>query len=261
MLKELFHNNKINIAKIIIGATGWVWFMIPVVFSGIVNIGTAGGLLFFGCLFLWGIFGKKLRAKSRDKKGAKVFLYILRTGYTAFSVLFLIESIFMAGTLIKTPPMGENTVIVLGCAVYGETPSQMLRLRLDAVEKYMKENPDANAVLSGGQGPDEDIPEALCMYRELIKRGINEDRLYMEDKSTNTRENIAFSFEVIEENSLSENISIVTNNFHLFRAGLSVKERGVECSYISAYTPLPLLPTYIMREYLGIVAQIFFGRA
>lgn len=137
----------------------------------------------------------------------------------------------------------------------------MLRLRLDAVEKYMKENPDANAVLSGGQGPDEDIPEALCMYRELIKRGINEDRLYMEDKSTNTRENIAFSFEVIEENSLSENISIVTNNFHLFRAGLSVKERGVECSYISAYTPLPLLPTYIMREYLGIVAQIFFGRA
>lgn len=245
----------LNILKIIIGAAGWVWFMIPVVFSGIFNIGTVAGLLFFGVLFLWGIFGKKLKLKSKEKKWAKALLCILIAGYTAFTSLFAVESVFMLDALTKTPVPAQNTLIVLGCAVYGETPSQMLRLRLDAAEKYLKSNPYATAVLSGGQGPNEDIPEALCMYRELTKRGIDGERLYMEDKSTNTRENIAFSLEVIKENSLSENITIVTNNFHLYRASLSVTKLGIDCCCIAAYTPLPLLPTYIMREYMGILAQ------
>lgn len=245
----------INIIKILIGAAGWIWFMIPVVFSGIFNIGTAAGLMFFGVLFLWGIFGKKLKSKSKEKKWAKALLCILIAGYSAFTALFAVESAFMADSLTKTPKPGDTTLVVLGCAVYGETPSQMLRLRIDATEEYLKTNPHAAAVLSGGQGPGEDISEALCMYRELVKRGIDKKRLYMEDKSTSTRENIAFSAEIIKENDLSENITIVTNNFHLYRASLSVKQQGYDCYCIAADTPLPLLPTYIMREYMGILAQ------
>ena len=200
----------VKILKIIIGAAGYVWCIIPVIFSGILNEGNGAGLAFFGVLFLWGVFQDKLNTLCSTKKWAKAVKGILITGYAAFTLLFAVESVFMINA-INTKPGGDYTVIVLGCKVNGTEPSQMLRLRIDATEEFLKNNPEANAVLSGGQGPDEDIPEALCMYRELIARGISAERLYMEDKSVSTRENIAFSLEIIEENNLNKDIAIVTN--------------------------------------------------
>lgn len=259
----LYHSLRvmkmINVLKIIIGAIGWVWFMIPVVFSGVFNIGSAIGLMFFGVLFLWGVFGKRLKAKCKEKKWARVLSGLLKTGYIALCVLFAIESILITSAVIKTPSSGDTTLVVLGCAVYGERPSQMLTQRIDAAEKFMKENPEANAVLSGGRGPEEDISEALCMFRELTSRGIDESRLFVEDKSTNTRENIAFSQEIINEKALSKNITIVTNNYHLYRASLSVKAQGTQCCCIPAETTPVMLPTYIMREYMGIIAQLLYN--
>lgn len=243
-----------DILKIIIGAVGWVWFFIPIIFSGIFNIGNVAGLLFFGVLLLWGVFGGLLRHKAEKRRWAKAVSVILICGYSACTVLFSVESAFMLNAVMNTPTE-KTTVVVLGCAVYGETPSQMMQMRLDVAEKFLRENPEVNAVLSGGQGPDEDISEALCMYRELTKRGIDGKRLYMEEKSTSTRENIAFSAELIKEEGLCENITIVSNNYHLYRATISARQEGLSCSCISAYTPLPILPTYIMREYMGILAQ------
>lgn len=248
----------VRILKIIIGAAGWIWMFIPVVFSGIVNIGNGVGLIFFGCLFLWGIFQNKLNRKAKTEKWAKVFRGVLITGYLAFALLFAAEGALMLNATAQTPPQ-DATVILLGCSVKGETPSQMLRLRIDAAEEFMKANPESKAVLSGGQGPGEDITEALCMYRELTERGISEDRLYMEGRSTSTRENIAFSKEIIEKEGLNTSVAIVSNNFHLYRASILVKEAGLDFCSVSAFTPYPLLGIYIMREFMGILAQWVAG--
>ncbi len=244
----------IRILKILIGAAGWVWMVIPVIFSGILNIGNGAGLLFFGCLFLWGIFQNKLNKKAEAHKWAKIFRGVLITGYTAFTLLFCIESALMINAINKTPP-SDATVIVLGCGVRGEEPSQMLRLRIEAAEEFLKANPDSKAVLSGGQGPGEDITEALCMYRELTKKGISGDRLYMEDRSTSTRENVAFSKEIILRENLNTKVAVVSNNFHLYRASLSVNDAELDFYSVSAFTPYPLLATYVMREFMGILAQ------
>ncbi len=244
----------IRILKILMGAAGYVWCLIPVIFSGILNAGNGAGLLFFGVLFLWGVFQNKINKNLQRKKWLRVLRGVLITGYAAFTLLFAVESVLLINA-VNTVPEEDATMVVLGCGVRGTEPSQMLRLRLDAAEKHLKENPDMKAVLSGGQGPGEDITEAQCMYNELIKRGISPDRLFMEDRSTNTRENIAFSSEIIEKEGLSENLAVVSNNFHLYRASLSVKAEGLNFGAVSAFTPYPLLLTYVMREYLGIVAQ------
>ena len=249
----------IRIIKILIGAAGWIWCAIPLVFNGILNAGNGAGMLFFGCLFLWGIFQKRLNEKARSEKWAKWIRGILITGYSAFILLFAVESAFMIDAITSYPTTEDTTVIVLGCSVKGETPSLMLKLRIDAAEKYLKENPSAKAILSGGKGSGEDISEALCMYRELTASGIDPDRLYMEDRSTSTRENIAFSKEIIEKEALSRNIAVVSNNFHLYRASLSVKAAGLDYSGIPAFSPYTSLLTYIMREYLGIAAQWVTG--
>ena len=248
----------IRMLKILIGAAGWVWFMIPVVFSGIFSLGNAAGLVFFGVLFLWGVFHKRLLERAAAEKWARAVRGILIAGYAAFVLLFGIESVLMVNAINATPPE-DATVVVLGCGLKGTKPSQMLGLRLDAAEKYLREHPDAVAVLSGGQGEDEEISEAQCMFNELTERGISPERLFMEDRSTSTRENIRFSAEIIKENGLSENLAVVSNNFHLYRASLVVKNEGYEFYSVSAETPLTLFPTYWMREYLGIVAQWIAG--
>lgn len=247
----------INILKIVIGAAGWVVFAIPIVFSGIFNIGTLAGLLFFGVLFLWGIFAKKLK-KNKDKKWAKTVRGILIGGYAAFLALFAVESAFMIEAALRTPEE-DATLIVLGCAVHGDNASQSLRMRMDAAEEFLRENPESVAILSGGQGDGENISEAYCMFRDLTAKGIEANRLYMEDKSTNTRENVAFSSEIIKENNLSRNVAVVSSNYHIYRATLSVEAAGYECDTISAETPITLLPTYVMREYMGILLQWLVG--
>ena len=70
----------------------------------------------------------------------------------------------------------------------------MLRERLIAAQDYLDENPEAVCVVSGGQGADESMSEAQCMRTKTsTEHGIAPERIYMEDKSTSTRENIKFS--------------------------------------------------------------------
>ena len=95
------------------------------------------------------------------------------------------------------------------------------RLRIDAAERYLKAHPDIPAVLSGGQGPGEDISEADCMADWLIAHGVDESRIYREDRSTSTQENFAYSEEIMAELGLDagDTFAFVTNDYHIFRAG------------------------------------------
>ena len=151
---------------------------------------------------------------------------------------------------------GAQTVIVLGCKVYGSTPSRYLRNRCKKAAEYLEKNPDAVAVLSGGQGYDEDISEAQCMENVLTGLGIDKSRLFKEEKSTSTAENIAFSKTVIEENGLSESVLIVTNEFHEYRAKLICDKNGLDfhssCSHSSLYTFL----TYHTREMAALLKEL-----
>ena len=53
--------------------------------------------------------------------------------------------------------MDLDVLVVLGCQVKGRSPSRALLGRLQEAEKYLKENPETLAVLSGGQGYGEKL--------------------------------------------------------------------------------------------------------
>lgn len=172
-------------------------------------------------------------------------------------VLVIIMTTLMVKAAAARP--AENaTVIVLGCKVYGERPSIMLEARLDAALEYLNANPESACIVSGGQGSDELIPEAECMYLYLTSHGIAAERIYQEDKSTTTRENIAFSYEIIKEQGLNASIAIATNEFHEYRAGKIAENFGLEYGAVSGSTVLWLLPTYYARELLAILYEWFF---
>ena len=157
-------------------------------------------------------------------------------------------------------PKENATVIVLGAQVKNGGPSTMLRGRILAAETYLKQHPDAKAVLSGGKGEDEAISEALCMYNELVKSGIDGDRLYLEDKSTNTTDNFKFSQEVIKKNGLNKDLVVVTDGFHQLRARIIIHQLGIKESVgtCNADTSFLYLPTFVVREWFALPFQVLF---
>lgn len=147
-------------------------------------------------------------------------------------------------------PKNADYLIVLGARVKGTVPSLAFASRINAAAKYLKENKDTIVIASGGQGSGEDISEAECIKRELVKQGISETRIILENQSTDTYENINFSKKLIPPNT---NLGlVVTNNFHLYRAISIARVQGLDVQGLPAKTPWKAVIKSYSREYLAI---------
>ncbi|MBQ3915749.1 MAG: YdcF family protein, partial [Ruminococcus sp.] len=81
-------------------------------------------------------------------------------------------------------------------------------------------------------------------------------RIYREDKSVSTEENLSFSSKIIKENSLPEDITIITDGYHQLRADMLAERLGIKAYNISAHTSRWLVPTYWVREWFGVAYYI-----
>jgi len=138
------------------------------------------------------------------------------------------------------------------------SPSGSLNRRVQACYEYLVENENSKAVLSGGQGSNEPMSEAQCMYDILVKKGISKDRLFIEDKSTNTDSNLINSYKIIEKNNLSENIAIATDGYHQLRARIIANRQG-KSGKVGAVNAKPIrsvIVTYWVREWFAIPVEL-----
>jgi uncharacterized SAM-binding protein YcdF (DUF218 family) len=141
-------------------------------------------------------------------------------------------------------------IIILGARVKGTVPSLALQYRINAAANYLNKYKETVAIASGGKGPGEKISEAEAIKRGLVEQGIEESRIILEDKSTDTVENINFSKALIPVNL--ETGMIVSNDFHLFRAKMIAKDQGLNLFGLPAKTPTIAIPKSYSREYLAI---------
>ena len=149
-------------------------------------------------------------------------------------------------------------IIVLGAHVNGVRLSKALLERTRRALEYLEKNPKTRAVLSGGQGEGETISEAEAMCRYLEDHGISRERLILEDRSTNTKENLDFSLALIGD--LNAPIGVVTNHFHVFRGVAIGKKCGCKNIYpISSRYRSWRLVIYIPREILAIIKDKILG--
>lgn len=259
-MKKMNKTIWLRIILVAVGVCSLPLFLLPLSLSVGVNIGNATGIAVALLFVIYGLFGGPINRVIRSWKKHKILRYfVYLAGCVAVTILILVIVLtaFMLRAM-NNAPKGHETLVVLGCRVYGETASLSLRERLDAALEYLEEHPDAYCVVSGGKGTGEDISEAECMYRYLTAKGIDGTRIFMEDASTTTRENLEFSLAVIRENQLSEEIAIVTSEYHQYRAGLVAKDLGIESTAICGKTAKWLLPTYYIRELYGILYQWVF---
>lgn len=188
----------------------------------------------------------------------RVFTVLLCIGIL---ILGVTEALIIKASL-GDPDPGCKYVVVLGAKVRHDGPSVSLQNRIDAAYDYLTTHPDAIAVVSGGQGEDEPMTEAECIYRALIGRGIDPERVWIEGKATSTWENLQFSLDLIEEKTglRPETIGIISSEYHLFRAGLFADACQVESVGIPAKTTLKSQKlNHFLREVAGVWHYILLG--
>lgn len=172
-------------------------------------------------------------------------------------IITLMSIIYFKG---KTKAENENVIIILGCRVKWDRPSLSLIKRVDTAYDFLIKNPKAIAILSGGQGKDEALSEAECMKNLLLEKGIDKSRLILEDKSTTTDENIAFSLKIINSIGLDKNVAIATSEYHQLRASMICSRYALKSSPQSAKTKLTVLHIFLLREIFGIIKELIINK-
>lgn len=221
---------------------------------------TRFGAIFFGALAI-GCAGEAAAVYfSADSPVARGIAITGRVLFALFLASFLaIQGVILSGC--RADPEAENAdfVLVLGAQIYADRPSASLQSRLDAAFDYLERNPSSHAILCGGQGSNEVMPEAWMMRDYLLARGIPEDRLLIEDASSNTIQNIANARQ--QYLSPGDRTAVITNEFHLARARRLMASSALDPYGIPAPTPYVSLRIVLhLREYGSVLGLMVSGR-
>ncbi len=226
------------------------------------NFGAGVWLLWaFSAMFIvYGLFHKPIDAFCRQGLGF-VLKIVFICGLAVFTGLF----VFVAVSGYTGGAKGdEKAIIVLGAGLRGETVTDVLASRLECAEALWRENQSAVVAVTGGQGPREDIPEAVAMKRWLVARGVPEAVILEETESESTEENLLFAGQLLAKAGIGKDapVVVVTNAFHCYRAGQYARMLG----YTQARTApagmrlSTVLPSYF-REVLAILyLWVFRGK-
>ena len=217
------------------------FFMLGYSFTVIVLFGIAGLLLLYGTLIP--LFAKTYPMTARRLK-------LLLTALVCIGlILAAITEFYIIRASLGEPKESCDYVVVLGAKVRSDGPSVALMERICGARDYLQAHPDVIAVVSGGQGPDEPMTEAQAMYDELVKMGIDESRLWIENQAIEEKTGIR-----------PDNIGIISSEYHLFRASLFADACGVESVLIPAQTThLSQKINHFMREVAGVWYYLILG--
>lgn len=192
----------------------------------------------------------------------KAFFALILVGVLSFGGLFAAVMYGSYNHITGDP----QVMVILGCRVMpGGEPSMLLQDRLETALDYLEEDPDILVVVSGGQGSNEPVSEAACMAGWLEEKGISKDRIFQEDQSSNTKENLIFSKELLAREGIDvgeTDVLVVSNGFHLTRARMLAERFGYgEVSTLAA--PSSHIPSRIqmyVREPLALVKSFLLDR-
>ena len=239
------------------------------------------GIALAVCLIGGGVF-LYLRDYAVSGSVREVMLYDLLTNLLA--AVYLYFECMLLGTIVASaiaaryvPKTDKDYIIVLGCAIRKDgTPTPLLRGRLDRALAFAKEQELSGGkapifVLSGGQGSDECVSEAECMRRYLSGQGVPDERMLLENKSTDTAENMTFSKKLILNrvrpgkesprgywptiDDPEAQIAFSTTNYHVFRSGLKARRVKMRAQGMGCKSKWYFWPNAAVREFVGLLTQ------
>ena len=215
----------------------------------------------FSFTHIWAAFGaylifcgvyriKKERSFwSTWKKNVKVCVVSLAAAGVIISVVNLC---FILSPKLVDPNNSVDYVILLGGGIdkNGKLPGNVIS-RVEAAADFLNRPEQKNAVVVATGGTLLWLPfaEAPELKRQLVLRGVEEERILVEDQALDTIQNFEYSCQMLADFSgvskqdvLNSDIVVISNYFHLRRAErlaarmgfTSIKGIGAPCEKIKA---------------------------
>ena len=220
----------------------------------------------FGCFCFIPFFRKKNFFKKFSQK--------LKIGFLSFCALCLAICSVHLVHILTPKHLDENSqvkyVILLGGGITKDCKiSKMVQKRVEKCAEFLKKNPDAVCVVSGGKLAFMPCSEGEILKPALCEYGISEERILTEQKALDTIENFQNSVKLICETEnvsvqsvLDSSVAIVTSNFHIARAERLAERMGFsDIHSVSSKVPFPFVLNVYAREicsYIKLNLRILF---
>ena len=168
----------------------------------------------------------------------KIIKYIITTILTGIIIICLISLYVKISTKSKILELKDlkkiqdiDCIIVLGAGVNGNSPSKMLKDRLDASLK-LYEKQIAPKIIMSGDHKEEDYNEVKVMKTYAIENDIQSENIFMDHAGLSTYDSIYRAKEIFK----AKKVVIVTQEYHLYRALYIADALGLEAYGYSATT-------------------------
>jgi len=254
MFGRRFSISKVGTSLIAIGGTiAFVGLLLALFVYGL-TFGTAS-MVTIG-LFL-SFYGITFAATANKKLG--LLFVLMRVLCSIILILGVVSFIYIEALIFQSLKSNDNVnikyVVVLGAGIQGEQPSLTLSRRLDKSVEYLNVNPDAQIVVSGGFGSKATISEAEVMKRYFVAHGIDEVRIFKEERSTTSDENLKYTQELLSSinGNKPQEILVITSDYHMFRAKHIAGKYFSKVYGIASETPTAIMINYAVREYLAVL--------
>lgn len=173
---------------------------------------------------------KTMRKKRLYVLLTEIFLILILVGL----VMFLVLNVFVKMTaekdfatvkeLQEAETSQVDAVLVLGAQVKADgSLSKMLKERLDTGIQIYKAGITERMIMSGDHG-SEDYDEVNAMKQYAIEQGVPSECIFMDHAGFSTYESMYRAKEVFE----ADNLVIVTQKYHLYRAVYDAKALGID---------------------------------
>jgi uncharacterized SAM-binding protein YcdF (DUF218 family) len=201
------------------------------------------GLIFLSLLH-------KVKGGARLKK--------IKFFYQAVFVTFILSFLSFQGMVLHymerpLPNMKYDYLIVLGTGNRSNTTKK----RVNKALSYASKHHEIKIITSGGRGKGEKVSEAKAMSQLLKAGGINSNRIFLEENSRNTFENIKFSKEILKtlegENFATKKIVIVSSDFHIFRSLVIAQGFGLNAFGLPSQSSFYFKLNAMVREYFAFI--------
>lgn len=242
---------NLKIISIIFGILLTAISLLPYFVYGVINIGVwfpvLLGIFFIALPVIAPISAELLKRAYKPVKTVFWTLFCIGAAY-----LLVMITVVAAGSFTPTAA-NPDAVIVMGGGIKDDRPQLLLQYRLDAAIGFLTEHPDLICVVTGGEDSNSDRTEADVMKQYLVQKGIAADRILIEDKSTDSHENLKFAARILKESGLGNKVVIITDRFHQYRSSLYAKHAGLESTPYSSKSPYILQQSFWVREAFAMI--------
>lgn len=237
------------------------------------------GIIFI--LLLYAVYTKNRTKSRRSIIAATIFFYIFSTTAIIEEFVRLWEAPATAISTVK--PHDVGILLTGGTTINNKLPAENIYLgitsdRIGQTVQLYKSGKIKKILLSGGEvtvfgkSKNREIDQ---MQKYLIISGVPKEDIYLEDRSTTTRENATLSSKILKEKFPNQSYMLITSAFHMKRAEKCFEKVGIKVTSYSAnfltserrYSILDFLPAsgnmfivqLVFREIIGYVSYWIFG--